>query len=179
MVCVRDRGQERPAIVFNAVWWCTCLPHHPSRCLELRSAVTWPGFTCLFFLVSYRAGAGQDLKEGGFMPTPEGRCVSSALRTEFHGLCQCQTCEVQFFSWDISVIVDSGILQTADPRVAEEFGRLETEGQSLRLWRNREGGSWEKHSFNCVKTWVLCWAGFQLAKWVLSASHSCYVCCRY
>lgn len=67
------------------------------------------------------------------MLTPEGRCVSSALRTEFHGLCQCQTCEVQFFSWDISVIVDSGILQTADPRVAEEFGRLETEGQSLRL----------------------------------------------
>lgn len=58
-------------------------------------------------------------------------CVSSALRTEFHGLCQCQTCEVQFFSWDISVVVDRGILQRADPRVAEGFGKLEQIGSQL------------------------------------------------
>lgn len=60
-------------------------------------------FTELFSLVSYRAGPGG--KEG-FVPSLETLCVSSALRTEFHGLCQRQTCEIQFFSWDISVIVD-------------------------------------------------------------------------
>lgn len=40
------------------------------------------------------------------MPLLESLCLSSALRTEFHGLCQCQTCEVQFFSWDSSIIMD-------------------------------------------------------------------------
>lgn len=51
---------------------------------------------------------GPSCEEGGLALILEGLCVFSALRTEFHGLCQCQTCEVQFFSWDISVIVDSG-----------------------------------------------------------------------
>lgn len=60
-----------------------------------------PGLIRLFSLVSSRAGPSLDCKEGAL-------CVSSALRTEFHGLCQCQTCEIQFFSWDISVVVDRG-----------------------------------------------------------------------
>lgn len=68
------------------------------------------------------------------MRTPEGLCVSSALRTEFHGLCQRQTCEVQFFSWDSSVVVDSrDTRETAAPRSAEELGRRETEGPSAGL----------------------------------------------
>lgn len=79
------------------------------------------------------------------MLTLEGFCVSSALRTEFHGLCQRQTCEIQFFSWDISVIVDSRDTgERAAPSSAEELGRLEAEGR-------RRRGSWEKHSFSCKK----------------------------
>lgn len=94
-----------------------------------------PGFS-----LSYLTGLGWglDCEERGFAPALESLCVSSALRTEFHGLCQRQTCEVQFFSWDISVIVDSGTLERADPRSPEELGTLETEGPSLR--RNRAGG---------------------------------------
>lgn len=78
---------------------------HTSRCsgLDLEvAALGSPGFS----LVSCRAGSNLDCKKEGFVLTLEGLCVSSALRTEFHGLCQCQTCEVQFFSWDSSVIVD-------------------------------------------------------------------------
>lgn len=56
--------------------------------------------------------------EGGFALTLEGLCVSSALRTEFHGLYQCQTCEVQFFSWDSSVIVDSRGAGESSPKVS-------------------------------------------------------------
>lgn len=76
----------------------------------------------------------------------DGCCVSSALRTEFHGLCQCQTCEVQFFSWDVSVIVDSRDTgERAAPRLAGELGRPEAEGRGK--W-----GSGEKHSVHCERT---------------------------
>lgn len=51
------------------------------------------------------------------MLTLEGLCVSSALRTEFHGLCQCQTCEIQFFSWDTSVIVHSRVTGVSSTKV--------------------------------------------------------------
>lgn len=83
------------------------------------------------------------------MLTLEGLCVSSALRTEFHGLCQCQTCEVQFFSWDSSVIVDS---RDTGERAAEELGSLETEGPGLGSEGTGRVGSWGKHSFNFEKT---------------------------
>lgn len=80
------------------------------------------------------------------MPTLDGFCVSSALRTEFHGLCQRQTCEVQFFSWDVSVIVDSRDTgERAAPRSASELGRLEAGGR-------RKWGSREEHSVNCERT---------------------------
>lgn len=55
------------------------------------------------------------------MLTLEGLCVSSALRTEFHGLCQCQTCEVQFFSWDSSVIVDLRTLERKQWKNLEDW----------------------------------------------------------
>lgn len=62
--------------------------------LDLVVGSSGSGFTWLFSLVSYRAGTGLGREEGGFVPTLESLCVSPALRTEFHGLCQCQTCEV-------------------------------------------------------------------------------------
>lgn len=55
-------------------------------------------FSCVF---TGLAGSGL-----GGRPHLESLCVSPALRTEFHGLYQCQTCEIQFFSWDSSVITD-------------------------------------------------------------------------
>lgn len=54
------------------------------------------------------------------MPPPESLCVSSALRTEFHGLCQRQTCEIQFFSWGVSAVVDRSCSR---PRGWEEGSR--------------------------------------------------------
>lgn len=45
-------------------------------------------------LVSYRVGMDPDHDEVSLCETLESLCVSSALRTEFHRLCQCQTYEV-------------------------------------------------------------------------------------
>lgn len=96
---------------------------HPSRCSGLvRQGQTRHceavalGSPC-FSLVSSRAGTGLDCEEGGSVLTLEGLCVSSALRTEFHGLCQCQTCEIQFFSWDTSVIVHSRVTGVSSTKV--------------------------------------------------------------
>lgn len=95
------------------------------------------------------------LQGGVFAPSLKSLCVSSALRTEFHGLCQCQTCEIQFFSWDISVVVGLRTLERVDHgelQSAEELGRLETEGRVSGSEGIRSVGSCEKHSFDCEKT---------------------------
>lgn len=122
------------------------------------AALGSPGFS----LVSSRAGMGLDRAERGFALALEGHCVPSALRTEFHGLCQCQTCEVQFFSWDSSVIVDSGDAGESSRTVSWrtwEAGERGAKSPAL-----KEQGVWVRRKsshFNCEKPCNLCRAGFQ------------------
>lgn len=113
---------------------------HPSWFLEPVSDTTWPGFTCLFSLISCRAGMSQDHKEGDFVLTPEGWvCILSFEN---------------WIPWVVSVSdLWSSVLQLgylcrrglgdiaeSRPKGGRRIWKTGADGQSLWLQRNREVG---------------------------------------
>lgn len=151
---------------------------HPSQCLELM--MPWLDLGSPAFSLSYLIGLGlaRTARRGASCRLQKAGVYPQLWELNSMG---CVSVRPVKFSSSAGISLSSWIRDPADgrPKGGWRIWRLKTEGPSLRLWKNREGGSWEKHSFNSEKTRVLCWAEFQVAKWMLPASHSCFGYCHY